>query len=218
MSESFTYPSQNCCYQLPFYSFARSLLFPLACICSHMKNITFETSLTPASSFSCFMYNFLLLSALLSCTMISRQFLLTFQMLEQMNLKNYPLSQGSTEAITVELPFSDFFFFCMISHTILVILQTIAIYQQSSLYCHETNLMYSTPLFRNTQTNLVNDCNINNTTYLWLTKSDVSSLHIRHFVLFLKSHFYVLSPLKICAIILLHIPFVTSNTWHFWFL
>lgn len=75
--------------------------------------------------------------------------------------------------------------------------------------------MYSTPLFRNTQTNLVN---INNTTYLWLTKSDVSSLHIRHFVLFLKSHFYVLSPLKICAIILLHIPFVTSNTWHFWFL
>lgn len=56
------------------------------------------------------MYNFLLLSAPLSCTMISRQFLLTFQMLEQMNLKNYPLSQGSTEAITVELPFSDFFF------------------------------------------------------------------------------------------------------------
>lgn len=47
------------------------------------KKTTIENHLTRAASFSCFVYNFLLLSALLSCTIISRQLLLTFQMLEQ---------------------------------------------------------------------------------------------------------------------------------------
>lgn len=76
------------------------------------ENITFETNLTSASSFSCFMYDFLLLSALLSCTMISRQFLLTFQMLEQMNekLSTPTILQSMTEnSIRTLLRFSHDF-------------------------------------------------------------------------------------------------------------
>lgn len=106
------------------------------------RNITFKTTLTSASSFSCFMYDFLLLSALLSCTMISRQFLLTFQMLEQMNEKlstrnfsGYDRKQYICTLLRLSQTSCDFIKY-------FYILQNCSI----PLHCHKTNFTHSAPL------------------------------------------------------------------------